>query len=216
MQRNINEEENVIKGMLFDGMSFSTFKFDSLAILCCKYYLSFIKFMKKKYLKEIYRSLNGKEMSAGADVASENHYISHVINALKESNVLFSKDKFEIFLYKLVKNKRDSKDDAKVKRDIIVVEDFNLSDIPYNINTRSVCLVINNDNDKNKYKDLIKLIPDIKFVSLDDNTEGFVIFDVISTGSLRDESDIYFVAEGPYSNYIVNTYYNRDKIGINL
>lgn len=200
-------KESILNDYLYSGVSFSTFKFDKLSYLSCKYVMSRIKFFKNYYLKKMYRLIYNKEPKKEELFQKEKYLAFQNMKALRNSNILISNDKKEIKLYRYIKKKKDAD----------VSEDFSIEDLPFDFHNKMVCLFINNNEDKEKYLYLFDYFKNVKVIELDELEKENLIFDEIKGTILRDdESEIYFVGESIYANYIVSSAYTVNKIAINL
>jgi hypothetical protein len=155
----------------------------------------------------MYRLIYNKEPKKEELFQKEKYLAFQNMKALRNSNILISNDKKEIKLYRYIKKKKDAD----------VSEDFSIEDLPFDFHNKMVCLFINNNEDKEKYLYLFDYFKNVKVIELDELEKENLIFDEIKGTILRDdESEIYFVGESIYANYIVSSAYTVNKIAINL
>ena len=84
-----------IDSYIYIGVSFSTFKFDEVSLLCLKYGLS--KFRKKKYFNKIKEELRKTKYSFVND-SIISYYIHSTLLSLSNSSLIISPSKKEIKL----------------------------------------------------------------------------------------------------------------------
>lgn len=198
--------EKILKDYLFTGVSFSTFKFDKLTALSCKYVNAKFAFLKGYYLKKIYYTLYNQKPNKNISFQPEKYLAYQTMKALKNSSILISNDPKEIKLYTHFKKKKA----------IEVSEEFALDDLPLGSNKLKACLFINNKEEEEKYKSIIEYFDDTKIIYIEDLEKEDYIFDQIKVTILQDDSEIYFASPSIYSNYIINSAYSVNKMALHL
>ena len=72
-------------------------------------------------------------------------------------------------------------------------------------------------NTNSKLKDVISKAKKINYIYLDkvkEETNRSIIFDAVKVKLLQDETEIYFIEEGMYANYVANCVFGLNKIAI--
>lgn len=200
----MEESTNVLEDYLFSGLSFSTFKFDEATLLACKCYLMKFEIFRRRYYKALHQIIGSNNDDLG--FRKEKYYIAQIIKALRNSSILVSADPKEIKIYKKIKSNPN----------VLVANDLCVEDLPLETKGKKACLIIEKDEDRMKYKDIINEFRNIHFIVLDEIEDNNFIYDQIKVKILQDESDIYFVGKSIYSNYIVNSIYDVNLIAIHL
>ena len=197
----------VLKDYFYTGISFSSFYIDEGVFLCLKIENSKTIFGKWRNTLKLRNYLKNNEETDECLIGNEKYLVYQNITALHSSSVLFSKDRKAISLYCKVKNDKEA----------LVSEGFNIDDLtPENLD-EPITLVIKNEASKEKYSDLISKGKDVRFVYLEnirEETNRDIIFDAIKVKLLQDETEIYFIEEGMYANYIANFIFTLNKIAI--
>lgn len=201
----MEENINVLEDYLFSGLSFSTFKFDDASLLACKCYLMRFEFFKKKYYRALHQLFSGTNID-DLDYRKEKYYIAQIVKALKNSSILISEDPKEIKIYKKIRKNANS----------ITSNDLSIDDLPIETKNKKACLIVEKDEDRMKYQDIINEFRNIHFIVLDKIEDESFIYDQIKVKILQDESDIYFVGKSFYANYIANSIYDVNLIAIHL
>lgn len=200
----MEENISILSDYLFSGLSFSTFKFDECAFMACKCYLTRFTFFRKKYYRIISKYI--KDNDEEDEFRKVKYYINQVIKALRNSSILISTDKKEIKLYKKIKRKEE----------ILISSGFKIDDLPHDAKLKPSCLIVSNNKERMKYSELINHYRSMSFISLEDLGNEDYIYDQIKVKLLQDESEIYFVGESIYANYIVDSICSVNKIAIHL
>ena len=120
---------------------------------------------------------------------------------------LFSKNKKAIKLYRKLKNDKDA----------LVVDQFDLEYLTLDNLDSPITLILNSEESKAKYEKLISKAKNIKYIYLDkvkEETNRTIIFDAVKVKLLQDETEIYFIEEGMYANYIANCVFGLNKIAL--
>ena len=105
----------------------------------------------------------------------------------------------------------------KKDKDALICDRFDLNDLTRESLEVPITLIIKNEESKEKYKELIGLAKEINFIFLEnikEETNREIIFDAIKVKVLQYETDIFFIEEGMYANYIANSIFNLNKIAI--
>ena len=199
-------DELILKDYLFTGVSFSTFKFDKLTVLSCKYVNTKINILKKYYLKKIYFSLYNEKPKKDNSFQPEKYISYQTMKALNNSSILISNNPKEIRFYKHFKKNKN----------IVISKPFDLADLPLGASKMKACLFLNNKEEENLYNELINTFPNIKILYIEDLEKEDYVFDQIKVNILQDDSEIYFASPSIYSNYIINSAYSVNKIAIHL
>lgn len=191
-----------LKDYFYNGASFSTYVFDELSFLCAKYKISFFKSIPYKKIKSIllkdYNGITKLELK---------YFITKNVNALYNSSVLVSNDVKEIKLYSKIISPRQT----------LEASPFKSNDLSSNLMNQKACFIL--DKDKNKqieyYKNLFKLS---KVEYFDSYRTGRINepIDKIGLFLLQDDSDVYFISAGYFSNIIAEQVFNLNKIAIIL
>ena len=161
---------------------------------------SFDPITRRKYLKR--NSETDKCL-----IGNEKYLVYQNIKALNESSVLFSKDKKAIKLYRKLKKDKEA----------LVVNEFSLDDLTLESFDLPITLILNSEESKSKYEELISKAKKINYIYLNkvkEDTNRTIIFDAVKVKLLQDETEIYFIEEGMYANYIALSVFNLNKIAI--
>jgi hypothetical protein len=191
-----------LKNYLYSGVSFSTYKFDELSLLCAKYKLSFFKFAPYKKIKSIlykdYKDITKIELK---------YFIGKNINALYNSSVLIPSNEKEESVYSKIIYPRNSLEVSPLKS----------SDLPLEITSKKACFIIDKDK-KNQIEYYKNLFKSSKIEYFDSYRKGRINepIDKIGLFLLQDDSDIYFVSAGYFTNIVVEQIFNLNKIAIVL
>ena len=199
-----------IDSYIYIGVSFSTFKFDELSLLCLKYGLS--KFRKKKYYKKIEDELNKTKYSF-INESIISYYIHSTLQSLENSSLIISPSKKEIKLATKYSNK-----------EIAYSSSFKIIDLSFEIKQKNACFIFENREDLKRYDYLVSDFVEHKIIILEDilkeiseKTNSETIFDEIKLKILQDnDSEVYFLDIGLFSNLISNFIYTLNKISIIL
>lgn len=199
-----------IDSYIYIGVSFSTFKFDEVSLLCLKYGLS--KFRKKKYFNKIKEELSKTKYSFVND-SIISYYIHSTLLSLSNSSLIISPSKKEI--------KLSSK---YLRRDVAYSSYFKIIDLSLEIKKRNACFVLEKKDDIKRYKFLISDFLNHKVIIIEDiikeiseKTNSETIFDEIKLKILQDnDSEVYFLDIDIFSNLISDFVFNLNKIAIIL
>lgn len=197
----------ILKDYLYTGISFSSFVIDEGVLLCMKYQKSKFSFMKLIYKGQLKRYLKTQKDSDPCLKGNETYLIYQNMKSLNESSVLFSKNKKAIKLYRKLKNDKDA----------LVVDQFDLEYLTLDNLDSPITLILNSEESKAKYEKLISKAKNIKYIYLDkvkEETNRTIIFDAIKVKLLQDETELYFIEEGMYANYIANCVFSLNKIAL--
>ena len=199
-----------IDSYIYIGVSFSTFKFDEVSLLCLKYGLS--KFRKKKYFNKIKEELSKTKYSFVND-SIISYYIHSTLLSLSNSSLIISPSKKEI--------KLSSK---YLRRDVAYSSSFKIIDLSLEIKKRNACFILGKKDDIKRYKFLISDCLNHKVIIIEDiikeiseKTNSETIFDEIKLKILQDnDSEVYFLDIDIFSNLISDFVFNLNKIAIIL
>ena len=199
-----------IDSYIYIGVSFSTFKFDEVSLLCLKYGLS--KFRKKKYFNKIKEELSKTKYSFVND-SIISYYIHSTLLSLSNSSLIISPSKKEV--------KLSSK---YLRRDVAYSSSFKIIDLSLEIKKRNACFVLEKKDDIKRYKFLISDFLNHKVIIIEDiikeiseKTNSETIFDEIKLKILQDnDSEVYFLDIDIFSNLISDFVFNLNKIAIIL
>ncbi|MDD7735355.1 MAG: hypothetical protein SOW55_00930 [Bacilli bacterium] len=199
-----------IDSYIYIGVSFSTFKFDEVSLLCLKYGLS--KFRKKKYFNKIKEELSKTKYSFVND-SIISYYIHSTLLSLSNSSLIISPSKKEI--------KLSSK---YLRRDVAYSSSFKIIDLSLEIKKRNACFILEKKDDIKRYKFLISDFLNHKVIIIEDiikeiseKTNSETIFDEIKLKILQDnDSEVYFLDIDIFSNLISDFVFNLNKIAIIL
>jgi hypothetical protein len=198
----------ILKDYFYTGVSFSSFSIDESVLLCLKYEKSkfinrILQYNKlKKYLK---KHQDTDECIKG----NEKYLVYQNMVALKNSSILFSSNKEEIKLYRMLKNDKEAD----------VCEKFDIGDMTIESLESPITLVLKTEESVNQYQDIISKCKKVKLIYLNklkEETQRDIIFDAIKVKLLQDETEIYFIEKGMYSNYVANCVFGLNKIAIIL
>lgn len=200
-------KESVLKDYLYNGLSFSTFKFDEASFYALKYVESKLFFVKNRYKRKLIEILEEEFPSAKITNNIINYYAFQTKVAITNSSLLFSNNKQNMNLYKRIKNNNCE-----------IMNGFNNDDLPMEIFSKRITLIVKSKNKIKKYLGLTKLFQETNVIVLDELKveKEVLILDQIKLKLLQDDNEIYFVEAGFYSNLIIDILYNQNKIGINL
>lgn len=199
-----------IDSYIYIRVSFSTFKFDEVSLLCLKYGLS--KFRKKKYFNKIKEELSKTKYSFVND-SIISYYIHSTLLSLSNSSLIISPSKKEI--------KLSSK---YLRRDVAYSSSFKIIDLSLEIKKRNACFILEKKDDIKRYKFLISDFLNHKVIIIEDiikeiseKTNSETIFDEIKLKILQDnDSEVYFLDIDIFSNLISDFVFNLNKIAIIL
>lgn len=199
-----------IDSYIYIGVSFSTFKFDEVSLLCLKYGLS--KFRKNKYFNKIKEELSKTKYSFVND-SIISYYIHSTLLSLSNSSLIISPSKKEI--------KLSSK---YLRRDVAYSSSFKIIDLSLEIKKRNACFILEKKDDIKRYKFLISDFLNHKVIIIEDiikeiseKTNSETIFDEIKLKILQDnDSEVYFLDIDIFSNLISDFVFNLNKIAIIL
>ena len=199
-----------IDSYIYIGVSFSTFKFDEVSLLCLKYGLS--KFRKKKYFNKIKEELSKTKYSFVND-SIISYYIHSTLLSLSNSSLIISPSKKEV--------KLSSK---YLRRDVAYSSSFKIIDLSLEIKKRNACFVLEKKDDIKRYKFLISDFLNHKVIIIEDiikeiseKTNSETVFDEIKLKILQDnDSEVYFLDIDIFSNLISDFVFNLNKIAIIL
>ena len=102
-------------------------------------------------------------------------------------------------------------------KNALVTDAFEIEDMTLESLDLPITLVLKDESSQEKYSSLISKAKDVRFVYLNnirEETNREIIFDAIKVKLLQDETDIYFIEEGMYANYIANFIFTLNKIAI--
>ena len=197
----------ILKDYLYTGISFSSFFIDEGVFLCLKVEKSKNPLIRFFNILKLRKYLKHHEDTDECLIGNEKYLIYQNMNALNNSSVLFSKNKGYNKIYSKLKNDRNT----------LICEKFYLDDLTKESLEEPITLVIKNEDSKEKYKELIDQAKEINYIYLDkikEETNRDIIFDAIKVKILQYETNIFFIEEGMYANYIANSIFNLNKIAI--
>lgn len=197
----------VLKDYLYTGISFSSYFIDEGVLLCLKVESAKTIFGKIYYTNKLKNYLKENSETDDCLFGNEKYLIYQNVTALHNSSVLFSSDKKSIKLYRNLKNDQEA----------LVSEKFELEDLTLESLDESITLIIKNVDSKEKYNDLLSKAKNVKIIYLEhikEETNREIIFDAVKVKLLQDETEIYFIEEGMYANYIANFIFTLNKIAI--
>ena len=198
---------DILKDYLYTGISFSSFFIDEGVFLCLK--VESAKNPVSKYINilKLRKYLNNHPDTDDCLIGNENYLVYQNINSLSNASVLFSQNKEYNKIYSKLKKDKDA----------LICDRFDLNDLTRESLEVPITLIIKNEESKEKYKELIGLAKEINFIFLEnikEETNREIIFDAIKVKVLQYETDIFFIEEGMYANYIANSIFNLNKIAI--
>ena len=199
-----------IDSYIYSGLSFSTFTFDEVSLLCLKYQTSI--FFKKRYLKKIKENLLRNPNNC-LDVNTIQYYIHSIIKSIENATLFLTNDKKIIKLL-----------NKYLKKDVSYSSYFKIIDLSDESKMKNVCFMIPKRSDVEKYRYLMSYFKNYQVVYLEDmvnevkeETSFETIFDKIKLNMLKDnETEIYFIRFDMYSNIASAYAYDLNKIAIVL
>lgn len=197
----------ILKDYFYTGISFSTFFIDEGVFLCLKIESSKTFFGRMYYTSKLRNYLKNNSETDECLIGNEKYLVYQNVSALHSSSVLFSTDKKAIKIYRKLKNDKNA----------LVTDAFEIEDMTLESLDLPITLVLKDESSQEKYSSLISKAKDVRFVYLNnirEETNREIIFDAIKVKLLQDETDIYFIEEGMYANYIANFIFTLNKIAI--
>lgn len=197
-----------LNSYIYTGISFSTFSFNEISLLCLKYSLS--RFRKKKYFSLIKEEMKNYSQFQFDDNAIK-YYIHSEMKSLVESSVILSSSKKEIKLATKYLNKEPDYSSS-----------FKIIDLSNEIKMKKACMIVSTNEEKRRNQFIVEDFSSYSFIVLEDilkeikektNTE--TLLDEIKLKILQDnDSEIYFIRIDLYSNILSNFVYSLNKMGI--
>lgn len=202
---------DTLDSYIYTGVSFSTFSFDEVSLLCLKYILS--KFRKKKYFSLIKEQLNNNPYIFDYDDNSINYFIHNILISLENASLIISPTKEEIKL-----------STKYLKRDINYSSSFKIIDLSNESKLKKACFVLKERKDAKRLNYLITDFNNYNIIYLEDiiketkeNVNSETLIDEIKLKILQDnDSELFFVFIDIFTNIISDFIYNLNKISINL
>ncbi len=195
---------------IYTGLSFSTFSFDKISLLCVRYYLT--RFNKKRYYTLICKNLKNKNYFA-VDDNSVNYYIHNILRSLNSATLLLTTNKKDVRLAK-----------KYLKKDICYSSPFKIIDLSSETKLKSACFILLNKEETIRYRILISCFSKVKFIFLNELIESLknsnseeTIYDQIQIKILQDnDSEVFFVNIDIFTNVACEFVYSLNKIAIGL
>lgn len=195
---------------IYTGVSFSTFSFDRISLLCVRYSLA--RFTKKRYYSLICKYLKNKNYFA-IDDNSVNYYIHNILRGLNNATLLLTTNKKDVRLVK-----------KYLKKDICYSSPFKIIDLSSEAKSKNACFILLNKEETIRYRILISCFSKVKFIFLNDIIESLknsnsneTIYDQIKIKILQDnDSEIFFVNIDIFTNVACEFVYSLNKIVIGL
>ena len=200
-----------IESYIYTGVSFSTFTFDEVSLLCVKYSLS--SFLKFKYFSKIKSILIKSNYFSSINDSDVKYYIHSILQSLSSCSLLISLNQKEVKLASKF-----------LKREIDYSSSFKIIDLSEEIKLKTACFIIENEEDKEKYEYVSYYFTKKKFIILNDiinkrkdNPNNEILIDDIKLKILQDdESEIFFVNINLFTNIINDFIYSLNRIAIHL
>ena len=200
-----------LESYIYTGISFSTFSFDKVSFWCLKYKLSFIR--KLYYLYLIKKELS-LDSSFQVNQYSINYFINATLNSLSNATLVLNPTREQLLL-----TKRYLK-----RKTILHSTPFKIVDLSSEIKIKPTCFILKNQDDYQKYVYIASNFKTVSYIYLDDileeqknkvNSES--ILDEIKLRILQDNnSEVFFIDLGFYTNLINDFIFSLNKIAINL
>lgn len=195
---------------IYTGLSFSTFSFDRISLLCIRYCLA--RFTKKRYYSLISKYLKNKNYFE-VDDNSLNYYIHSILRSLDSATLLLTTNKKEVKLAK-----------KYLKKDVCYSSPFKIIDLSQESKFKNVCFILLNKEEKTRYRILVSCFSQVKFIFLDDiinclknSNIDETIYDQIKIKILQDnDSEVFFVDIDIFTNIACEFIYLLNKIAISL
>ena len=197
----------VLKDYFYTGISFSLFFIDEGVFLCLKIEKSKNPLIKLSYVLKLRKYLKRNPETDKCLIGNEKYLVYQNITSLNNASVLFSTNKEHKKLYKKLKNDKRA----------LVCESFDLDDLTKESLDEPILLVVKNEESKVKYQELIKSCKEVNIIYLDkikEETNREIMFDAIKVKLLQYDTNICFIEEGMYANYIANFIFTLNKIAI--
>ena len=197
----------VLKDYFYTGISFSSYFIDEGVFWCLKIESSSNPLKKWFYTLKLRKYLKGNKHTDSCLLGNEKYLVYQNVVALNNSSLLISLDNKAIKLYRKLKNDKEA----------LVCDRFSIDDLTLESLDSPITIVLYNEESKEKYQDIISKGKDIRFVYLEnirEETNREIIFDAIKVKLLQDETELYFIEEGMYANYIANFIFTLNKIAI--
>ena len=195
---------------IYTGVSFSTFSFDRISLLCIRYSLA--RFTKKRYYSLIRKYLENKSYFE-VDDNSLNYYIHNILRSLENATLLLTTSKKEVKLAK-----------KYLKKEVCYSSPFKIIDLSLESKSKSACFVLSSKEEQTRYRILVSCFSKVNFIFLDDiinslknSNNDETIYDQIKIKILQDnESEVFFVNIDVFSNIACEFIYTLNKIAISL
>lgn len=198
--------EDIIKDYLYTGVPFFTYYIDDVVKLCLKVELS--KGLNKLINLSKLKVLINNHPDYDKCLKGNEHYLVYQnVVALEDSSFLITDDYSSVNLYKKIKRTNDP----------FVVQQFNIDALNEDNLESHITIICKNEKSSFQFNPLIKKAKKIDFIYLDlivEETKRSILFDAIKVKLLQNESDIYFIEKGLFSNYIAKCIFDLNKIAI--
>lgn len=199
-----------IDSYIYSKVSFSTYYFDDITLNFLKYQLSKLK--KRRYIHLISSSLFKSKYNC-IDQNNLNYYLYLLKNSLENATLFLNLDKSKLKLLS-----------KYLKKEINYSNSFKVIDLSNEIKMERTTFILNSKDEIKKYAFLINNFENYNFILMDDimqeltdNTHSQTIFDLLKLKLLKDQdSEVYFIQQGIYSNVLSLYIYELNKVAIIL
>lgn len=197
----------ILKDYFYTGISFSSFFIDEGVFLCLKVEKSKNPLIRYFNVLKLRKYLKNHPDTDECLIGNEKYLVYQNVAAFNNASILFSQNKKHKQIYNKLKKDRNT----------LICDKFDIDDLTKESLEEPITLVIKNEDSKEKYKELISQAKEINYIYLDkikEETNRDIIFDAIKVKVLQYETNIFFIEEGMYANYIANSIFNLNKIAI--